>query len=63
VSTEPGAVEKIVRSAHEQIVQSLVELDVDTLREGLVWSRSHYSRLDIEKLLETAIALHEDAGH
>lgn len=63
MSNESGAVEKIVRSAHDQIIQGLMELDVEELREGLNWSRGNYTRLDIEKLLETAIQLHEDAGH
>lgn len=62
MSNESGAVEKIVRSAHDQIIHGLMELDVEELREGLNWSRGNYTRLDIEKLLETAIQLHEDAG-
>lgn len=63
VSQNKGAVETIVRNAHDQIIAGLMELDVQALREGLEWSRANYTRLDVEKLLETAIQLHEDAGH
>lgn len=63
MSEEVGAVERIVRGAHDQIIQGLMELDVDALRQGLAWSRANYTRLDVEKLLETAIQLHEEAGH
>jgi hypothetical protein len=33
MSNELGAVEKIVRSAHDQIIHGLMELDVEELRE------------------------------
>jgi hypothetical protein len=40
-----------------------MRLDVGQLRQGLEWSRANYGKLDIERLLEMAIELHEDAGH
>ncbi len=50
-------VEILVRGAHDQIIAGLMQLDV-----GLEWSRANYGKLDIERLLEMAIELHEDAG-
>ena len=56
-------VEVLVRGAHDQIIAGLMRLDVGQLRQGLEWSRANYGKLDIERLLEMAIELHEDAGH
>ena len=55
-------VEVLVRGAHDQIIAGLMQLDVGQLRQGLEWSRANYGKLDIERLLEMAIELHEDAG-
>ena len=55
-------VEILVRGAHDQIIAGLMQLDVAQLRQGLEWSRANYGKLDIERLLEMAIELHEDAG-
>tara|TARA_A200000113_G_scaffold187754_1_gene175285 strand:- start:153 stop:323 length:171 start_codon:yes stop_codon:yes gene_type:complete len=55
-------VEILVRGAHDQIIAGLMQLDVGQLRQGLEWSRANYGKLDIERLLEMAIELHEDAG-
>ena len=55
-------VEILVRGAHDQIIAGLMRLDVAQLRQGLEWSRANYGKLDIERLLEMAIELHEDAG-
>jgi len=38
-----------------------MKLNVDQLREGLAWSRANYGKLDVERLLEMAIELHENA--
>ena len=54
-------VEILVRGAHDQIIAGLMQLDVAQLRQGLEWSRANYGKLDIERLLEMAIELHEDA--
>ena len=56
-------VEVIVRRAHEQIIEGLMELDVDQLRRGLDWSLQHYGKLDVKHLLEMAIELHEESRH
>jgi hypothetical protein len=55
-------VETIVRSAHDQIIEGLMGLNVEQLAKGLEWSRDNYSKLDIERLLETAIQLHSEAS-
>ncbi|MGB2318305.1 MAG: hypothetical protein ACPH10_06755 [Litorivicinaceae bacterium] len=55
-------VEILVRGAHDQIIAGLMQLDVAQLRQGLEWSRANYGKLDIERLLEMAIELHDDAG-
>ena len=55
-------VEILVRGAHDQIIAGLMQLNVGQLRQGLEWSRANYGKLDIERLLEMAIELHEDAG-
>ena len=55
-------VEILVRGAHDQIIAGLMRLDVGQLRQGLEWSRANYGKLDIERLLEMAIELHEDAA-
>ena len=55
-------VEILVRGAHDQIIAGLMRLDVAQLRQGLEWSRANYGKLDIERLLEMAIELHDDAG-
>jgi hypothetical protein len=61
VSTKKCAVEVLVRGAHEQIIEGLMALTEDQLREGLDWSRANYGKLDVERLIELAIELHEDA--
>ena len=53
-------VEILVRGAHDQIVTGLMKLDIEQLRKGLEWSRANYGKLDVERLLEMAIELHED---
>jgi len=62
VSKTQCEVEILVRGAHDQIIAGLMRLDVAQLRQGLEWSRANYGKLDIERLLEMAIELHEDAG-
>jgi hypothetical protein len=62
VSKTQCEVEILVRGAHDQIIAGLMQLDVGQLRQGLEWSRANYGKLDIERLLEMAIELHEDAG-
>jgi hypothetical protein len=62
VSKTQCEVEILVRGAHDQIIAGLMRLDVGQLRQGLEWSRANYGKLDIERLLEMAIELHEDAG-
>ena len=56
-------VEVIVRRAHEQIIEGLMELDIDQLRRGIDWSLQHYGKLDVKNLLELAIELHEESRH
>lgn len=53
------AVEVLVRGAHDQIIEGLLAMNLEQLREGLEWSRVHYGKLDVERLLEMAIELHE----
>ena len=53
-------VEILVRGAHDQIIAGLMKLSVDQLRDGLEWSRVNYGKLDVERLLEMAIELHEN---
>ena len=53
-------VEILVRGAHDQIIAGLMRLNVDQLRDGLEWSRANYGKLDVERLLEMAIELHEN---
>ncbi len=55
-------VEILVRGAHDQIVTGLMKLNIEQLREGLEWSRTNYGKLDVERLLEMAIELHENAN-
>ena len=55
-------VEILVRGAHDQIVTGLLKLDIEQLRKGLEWSRTNYGKLDVERLLEMAIELHENAN-
>jgi len=62
VSKTQCEVEILVRGAHDQIIAGLMQLDVAQLRQGLEWSRANYGKLDIERLLEMAIELHDDAG-
>ena len=52
-------VEALVRGAHDQIISGLMQLNADQLREGLAWSRANYGKLDVERLLEMALELHE----
>ena len=40
---------------------NLMKLDEAQLQEGLQWSRSNYGKLDVERLIELAIELHQDA--
>ena len=54
--------EILVRGAHDQIVTGLMKLNIEQLREGLEWSRTNYGKLDVERLLEMAIELHENAN-
>jgi len=61
VSKTQSEVEILVRGAHDQIIAGLMKLNVDQLREGLEWSRANYGKLDVERLLEMAIELHENA--
>jgi hypothetical protein len=51
----------LVRGAHETIIEGLMKLDEAQLQEGLQWSRSNYGKLDVERLIELAIELHQDA--
>ena len=62
VSKTQCEVEILVRGAHDQIVTGLMKLDIEQLREGLEWSRTNYGKLDVERLLEMAIELHENAN-
>jgi len=62
VSKTQCEVEILVRGAHDQIIAGLMQLDVAQLRQALEWSRANYGKLDIERLLEMAIELHDDAG-
>ena len=55
-------VEILVRGAHDQIVTGLMKLDIEQLRIGLEWSRTNYGKLDVERLLEIAIELYENAN-
>ena len=55
-------VEIPVRGAHDQIVTGLMKLDIEQLRKGLEWSRTNYGKLDVERLLEIAIELYENAN-
>ena len=54
-------VEVLVRGAHDQIIAGLMQLNAEQLREGLAWSRANYGKLDVERLLEMALELHENA--
>jgi hypothetical protein len=60
VSKTQCDVEILVRGAHDQIIAGLMKLSVDQLRDGLKWSRANYGKLDVERLLEMAIELHEN---
>ena len=60
MSKKQCEVEILVRGAHDQILIGLMKLDIDQLRKGLEWSRTNYGKLDVERLLEMAIALHEN---
>ncbi len=62
MSKKQSEVEILVRGAHDQIVTGLMKLDIDQLRKGLEWSRANYGKLDVERLLEMAIELHENAN-
>ena len=62
VSKTQCEVEILVRGAHDQIVTGLMKLDIEQLRKGLEWSRANYGKLDVERLLEVAIELHENAN-
>ena len=52
-------VEILVRGAHDQIIEGLLAMNVEHLKEGLEWSRVHYGKLDVQRLLEMAIEMHE----
>ena len=54
-------VEVLVRGAHDQIISGLMLLNADQLLEGLAWSRANHGKLDVERLLEMALELHENA--
>ena len=62
MSKKQCEVEILVRGAHDQIVTGLMKLNIEQLREGLEWSRTNYGKLDVERLLEMAIELHENAN-
>ena len=53
-------VEVLIRGEHDQIIAGLMQLNADQLREGLAWSRANYGKLDVERLLEMALELHEN---
>lgn len=55
-------VEILVRGAHDQIVTGLMKLDIEQLRKGLEWSRTNYGKLGVERLLEMAFELYENAN-
>lgn len=55
-----NAVETLVRGAHDQIIEGLMGLSLEQLEAGLTWSQQHYSKLDIERLLQLAIDLHKN---
>lgn len=61
VLTKKSEVEVLVRGAHETIIEGLMKLDEAQLQEGLQWSRLNYGKLDVERLIELAIELHQDA--
>ena len=61
VLTKKCEVEVLVRGAHETIIEGLRKLEEARLQEGLQWSRSNYGKLDVERLIELAIELHQDA--
>ncbi|NBS12326.1 MAG: hypothetical protein EBS77_06605 [Gammaproteobacteria bacterium] len=54
------AVETLVRGAHDQIIEGLMGLTLQQLEAGLLWSQQHYSKLDVERLLQLAIDLHKN---
>ncbi len=65
VSTKKCAVEVLVRGAHEQIIEGLMALTEDQLREGLEWSRANHGKLDVGVSVNCG-GLHETrvkAGH
>ena len=53
-------VEVLIRGAHDQIIAGLMQLSVEQLRAGLVWGRANYGKLDVERLLEIGLDLHEN---
>ncbi len=55
-------VEILVRGAHDQIIEGLLAMNLEQLKEGLEWSRVNYGKLDVQRLLEMAIEMHEGAG-
>jgi hypothetical protein len=61
VLTKKCEVEVLVRGAHETIIEGLTQLNEVQLQEGLQWSQSNYGKLDVERLIELAIELHQDA--
>ena len=61
VENKKCEVEVLVRGAHETIIEGLMKLDEVQLREGLQWSRTNYGKLDVERLIELAIELHQDS--
>ena len=61
VLTKKCEVEVLVRGDPETIIEGLMKLDEAQLQEGRQWSRSNYGKLDVERLIELAIELHQDA--
>jgi hypothetical protein len=61
VSKKKCDVEVLVRGAHEKIIEGLMTLDEVQLEEGLQWSQMNYGKLDVERLIELAIELHQES--
>lgn len=60
MTEKKSAVESLVRGAHAQIVEGLLACSESELREGLEWSRAHYGKLDVERLIALALEMHEE---
>jgi hypothetical protein len=53
-------VEALIRGAHDQIIAGLMSMNLEQLHAGLQWSQANYTKLDVERLLQIAIDLHEN---